>query len=111
MVKVLRSIVSGPLEPYVVGFAEGLRGQGYTRTSAEQHMCFVAHLDRWMAAEGVGLDGLSQPVIGRYLAWRRTAGYAEYRSPKALRPLLDYLAPRGVLPLPEDVAPSPVEAV
>ena len=58
MVKVLRSIVRGPLEPYVAGFAEELLRQGYTRSSAEQHMCFIAHLDRWMLAEGLGLDGL-----------------------------------------------------
>lgn len=40
MVKVLRSVVVGPLEPYVVGFAEGLLRQGYRRTSAEQHVVF-----------------------------------------------------------------------
>ena len=34
MVKVLRSIVGGPLEPHVVGFVEGLLRQGYTRSSA-----------------------------------------------------------------------------
>ena len=68
MVKVLRSIVRGPLEPYVAGFAEELLRQGYTRSSAEQHVCFIAHLDRWMLAEGVGLDGLSGSVIERYLA-------------------------------------------
>ena len=73
MVKVLRSFVRGPLEPYVAGFAEELLRQGYTRSSAAQHVCFIAHLDRWMSAEGVGLDGLSAPVIERYLAERRAA--------------------------------------
>jgi integrase/recombinase XerD len=111
MVKVLRSIVGGPLEPHIVGFAEGLLRQGYTRTSAAQHVCFIAHLDRWMAGEGVGLEGLSEPVVERYLAQRRAAGYVEYRSWKALRPLLDYLAPLGVLPAPDDVAPTPVEVL
>ena len=100
MVKVLRSIVRGPLEPHVTGFAEELLRQGYSRSSAEQHVCFIAHLDRWMQAEGVGLDGLSGSVIERYLAQRRAAGYVEYRSLKALRPLLGYLAPLGVLPVP-----------
>ena len=57
----------------------------------------------------VGLDGLSGPVIERYLAERRAAGYVEYRSVKAMRPLLDYLAPLGVLPVPSEVAPGPVE--
>src|SRR6266516_5641057 len=133
MVKVLRSMVRGPLEPHIVGFAEQLQRQGYTQTSAEQHVCFLAHLDRWMSAEGVGLDGLARPVIERYLERRCAAGYFEYRSLKALgpadkqlgrssadtprsavldqarlfgcgplRPLLDYLAPLGVLPVEED---------
>ena len=109
MVKVLRSFVRGPLEPHVTGFAGELLRQGYTRTSAEQHVCFLAHLDRWMSAEGIGLDQLSGPVVERYLDQRRVAGYVEYRSVKALRPLLDYLAPLGVLPVREEVPPSPVE--
>lgn len=109
MVKVLRSIVRGPLEPHVTGFAEELRRQGYSRSSASQHVCFIAHLDRWMQAADVGLEQLSGPVVERYLAQRRAAGYVEYRSMKALRPLLEYLAPLGVLPIPPDVAPGPVE--
>jgi len=109
MVKVLRSFVRGPLEPHITGFAEHLLRQGYTQSSAEQHVCFLAHLDRWMRAEGVGLDGLTRPVIERYLEKRCAAGYVEYRSLKALRPLLDYLAPLGVLPVEEDDPPDPVE--
>jgi integrase/recombinase XerD len=109
MVKVLRSFVRGPLEPHITGFAGQLLRQGYTRTSAGQHVCFLAHLDRWMSAEGIGLDGLSEPIIERYLGMRRAAGYVEYRSMKALRPLLDYLAPLGVLPVEDEVRPSPVE--
>ncbi len=109
MVKVLRSFVCGPLEPHITGFAEHLLRQGYTQSSAEQQVCFLAHLDRWMSAEGVGLDGLTCPVIQRYLERRCAAGYVEYRSLKALRPLLDYLAPLGVLPVEEDDPPDPVE--
>jgi site-specific recombinase XerD len=109
MVKVLRSFVRGPLEPHIVGFADELLRQGYSRTSAAQHVCFLAHLDRWMSAEGVALDGLSGPVIERYLAQRRAAGYREYRSVKALRPMLDFLAPLGMLPVPPVVLPDPVE--
>jgi integrase/recombinase XerD len=109
VVKVLSSFVRGPLEPHITGFAEELLRQGYSRSSASQHVCFIAHLDRWMSAEGVGLDGLSGPVIERYLAQRHAGGYREYRSVKALRPLLDYLAPLGVLPAPDEVPPGPVE--
>jgi len=109
MVKVLRSFVRGPLEPHITGFAEQLLQRGYTETSAAQHVCFLAHLDRWMSAEGIELAGLSVPVLERYLGQRRAAGYVEYRSVKALRPLLDYLAPLGVLPVEDEVRPGPVE--
>jgi site-specific recombinase XerD len=109
MVKVLRSFVRGPLEPHVTGFAEELLRQGYTWSSAAQHVCFLAHLDRWMSAEGIGLGGLSGPMVERYLDQRRAAGYVGYRSVKALRPLLNYLAPLGVLPVQEEVPPGPVE--
>ena len=111
MVKVLRSFVRGPLEPHVAGFAGELLRQGYSRSSAAQHVCFIAHLDRWMSAEGVELDGLSASLIERYLAERRSAGYVEYRSVRALRPLLEFLAPLGVLPVPQVVPPGPVEGL
>lgn len=102
MVKVMRSIVRGPLAPYVAGLAAELLERGYTRNSAEQHICFVAHLDRWLLAEGLGVGDLNESTIRRYLAERRAAGYVLYRSPKAMVPLLAFLAPLGVLP-PEPV--------
>lgn len=109
MVKVLRSIVRGPLEPHVAGFAVELERQGYARGSAEQQVCFIAHLDRWMLSEGVGLDGLTKSVLQRYLAERRADGYRQYLSMRAFAPLLDYMAPLGVLPVEEPVARGPVE--
>jgi site-specific recombinase XerD len=109
MVKVLASFVRGPLEPYVAEFAEELLARGYSRSSAAQHVCFIAHLDRWMRAEGIGVDGFTMPVAQRYLAQRRAAGYVEYRSVKALEPLVRFLGPRGVLPTAEAVAPDAVE--
>lgn len=109
MVKVLRSIVRGPLESYVGGFAAELLRRGYTRTSAEQHVCFIAHLDRWMLAEGIGVGELRGSIIERYLAERRAAGYVEYRSVRAMRPLLEFLSPLGVLPVEESVLLGPVE--
>lgn len=109
MVKVLRSFVRGPLEPHVAGFAEELLRQGYTRSSAEQHVCLIAHLDRWIEAADIALGDLNGPLLQRYLAERRAAGYREYRSMKALRPLLDYLLPLGVLPVPREIPLGPVD--
>lgn len=109
MVKVLRSIVGGPLGPYAVGFVGELLRPGYSSGGADQHVCFIAHLDRWMLAEGVGRGGLSTPVLRRYLEERRAAGFREYLSMKALAPLLEYLSPLGVLPVEEPAALGPVE--
>lgn len=83
--------------------------QGYTRTPAEQHVCFIAYLDRWMATEGLGLGELGASTIERYLAERRAAGYVECRSVKAMRPRLEFLTPLGVLPDPEEGPLGPVE--
>ncbi|MFT4216855.1 MAG: site-specific integrase [Micropruina sp.] len=109
MVKVLRSIVCGPLESHAPGFAVELLRQGYSRSGADQHVCFIAHLDRWMLAEGVGLNGLDTSMLRRYLEERRVAGYREYLSMKALVPLLGYLSPLGVLPVEEPAVLGPVE--
>jgi len=109
MVKVLRSRVFGPLEPHAAGFAEELLRQGYSCSGAGQHVCFITHLDRWLSAAGLGLGELSGQVIERYLAERRAAGYVQYRSAKALEPLLGYLARLDVLPVAQEVPLGPVE--
>src|SRR3954469_417608 len=104
----MRSFVRGPLEPYVEGFAAELCRQGYTRNSADGHVCFVAHLDRWLLAESLGVQDLGEATIQRYLSERRAAGYVLYLSVKAMRPLLEFLAPLGVLPTEP---PTRVDAV
>lgn len=109
MVKVLRSIVEGPLAPYVAEFAEELLTKGYTRTSAEQHVCFIAHLDRWLLAQCLGVGDLGGSTVGRYLQERRTAGYVEYRSARATEPLLGFLSAKGLLPEEPPAPANPVE--
>lgn len=109
MVKVLRSIVRGRLGPHAVGFVAELLRRGCSSGGAAHHVCFIAHLDRWMLGEGIGVGELSVPVVQRYLGERLAAGYREYLTVKALAPLLDYLTPLGVLPPAERVALGPVE--
>jgi integrase/recombinase XerD len=105
MIKVLRSVVVGPLELYAAGFAGELERQGYSAGVAAKQVGLAAHLSRWMAGEGVQPADLTAPVAERYVAARRVAGYAGYRSVRALAPLLGYLRRLGVIPLPD--APSP----
>ena len=110
MVHVLRSRVTGPLEPYAPGFAAQLTGLGYTTNSAAGQLGVVAHLSRWMLSEQLAVEDLVEPVVQRYLAARRAAGYANFRTAKALGPLLGYLRGLAVAPSPSaPAALTPVE--
>ncbi|WP_407341766.1 hypothetical protein [Pengzhenrongella phosphoraccumulans] len=83
------------------GFADELAQLGCTCCSLDQHMCFIAHLDRWLATERLGVGDLSAATVDRYLCERRAAGCVNYRSIKAMRPLLSHLDPLGMVPAAE----------
>ena len=87
MVSVIGARVVGALEFYAPGLAGVLSEQGYTVSGATQHMCFVAHLIRWMLQERMDVGDLTVSVIDRYLAQRRADGYVRYTSVKAFAPL------------------------
>lgn len=103
MIHVLRSYVVGPLEPFAEGFAAELARQGYTVDTMRQQLGLVAHLSRWMAAGGLDVAELAPQVVERYVDARRAAGYRQFRSVKALAPLLGYLRGLAVL---TDAAPQ-----
>jgi site-specific recombinase XerD len=109
VVTVLRSRVGGPLREVLPAFADELARQGFTHTSAEQHVCFLAHLDRWMTASSLGVADLTPDVVDAFLTQRRAAGYALYASRRAVSPLLEFLAARGLLPVVEPPPSGPVE--
>ena len=44
MIKVLKSVVVGPLEPYAAGFATELERQGYTAGTAEKQVALALHI-------------------------------------------------------------------
>ncbi len=111
MIKVLKSVVVGPLELYAASFAAELERQGYTAGVAEKQVALAAHLSRWMAAAGVEPGGLTAQVAERYASARRTAGYASYRSVHALEPLLGYLRGLGVVPPAEALPVTPAQGL
>ena len=89
--------LTGPLTPFAEGFAAELARQGYTRNSATDQVRLLAHLSRWLAAHGLDVAALTQPVMDSFLVARRSEGYVLWRSRKALAPLVAYLHERGVL--------------
>lgn len=98
---------SGPLEPYAEGFADELARQGYKPVTGIRGQLFlVSHLSRWLAEQDLEPSARNLPeVVEAFFTERRTVGYANYRTAKALVPLLAYLRGLGV------VAPAPVAAL
>lgn len=101
--------VTGPLEPYVSGFVAELTERGYTPVSAAHQLRLMAHLSRWLAAEGVGPDDLSLARVEEFIGVRRAAGYVNYVTPRALAALLEHLRELGVVPPAGEPARSEVD--
>ena len=65
-----RGHVRGPLAPYAEGFREDLLGQGYTWGSAAHQIHLMAHVSRWLEAQGLELAVLDEGVTERFVAAR-----------------------------------------
>ena len=102
--------VTGPLGPYAEGFRTVLAQQGYAVSSAVNQLKLVAHLSRWMSAEGLSASELVLANVERYVAARRAARYRHNLSAQGLQPLLEYLRAAGALAVPAPTSPAtPIE--
>jgi len=100
--------MAGPLSGFKEGFRERLDELGYTPSSARDQVRLMAELSDWLANESLDAARLSSEVAGRFLAARRSEGRRTHLTPRALVPLLGYLAERGVVA--PAVAPSAASA-
>jgi len=66
----------------------------------------MAHVSRWLEAQGLGPAALDECLAERFLAARRADGYAALRSARALVPLLGYLRGLGVVAPPRMPVPQ-----
>jgi site-specific recombinase XerD len=104
--------VEGPLAPYVEGFRGELERLGYTPLTSAGQVRLMAHLSRWMIAEGLAVSALTQAGVDVYFTRRRAAGYVNSVTGRSLRPLLEYLRRLGVAPPRTPVAAAtPVEVL
>jgi site-specific recombinase XerD len=104
--------VSGPLEPFASGFAGELARQGFTANSAGLQLGVVAHLSRWLTAEGLAVNALDDVIVERFCRARRDAGYTAFLTPRTLVHLLAYLRGLGVIaPAAAPVADGPVDVL
>lgn len=106
MTKVSKVRVAGPLAPFAEEFRLRLRDQGYTPLSTVNQLRLVAQLSRWLEAGGFSTADLTEGRVEEFLAARRAAGYTGLISPRALVPLLEFLAGRDELPAAEPWVPS-----
>lgn len=105
-----RVLVGGPLVRFADGFRVDLIERGYSLWRAQEQLYLLAHVSRWMEAEGLELAGLTPGTLERYFVWRRREGYRKSLSPLSLRRLLGYLDGLGVLPA-DDAVRTPVDGL
>jgi hypothetical protein len=100
--------VAGLLAPFAEGFRAELLGQGYTQGSAAHQIHLMAHLSRWLEAQGLEPAALDERVASQFAAARRADGYAAQLSAGAVMPLLGYLRALAVAAprMPEPQAPG-----
>ncbi|MCA1678631.1 MAG: hypothetical protein LC777_06630 [Actinobacteria bacterium] len=92
-----RARMSGPLVGYVEGFQVELGRAGYAPGSVVRQLRLMAHLDSWLEARRLDAAGLTDSVVERFLAERRSAGVARCTA-SSLSPLLEHLRELGVAP-------------
>ena len=101
------TVVSGPLAGYAAGFRQALIEQGYARRTIGDQMSMMAHLSRWLQAEGLDVNALrSAAEIDRFFAERR-AGHRARVSRAALSGLLAFLRDHEVIGSPAELEATP----
>ncbi len=94
--------VCGPLARYAAGYRNMLVSYGFAPRTVRLHLCLMADLSGWLAAEELDCAGLTPVSADRYLAVRRAAGYRCHCSRRALAPLLGYLRGQGIVQRPPE---------
>ena len=92
---------TGPLLGYVENLWHELLALGYTPSSARNVLRGVAHLSRWLEAHHLALEDLNVKRIDAFFRARRRDGYTHFLTPRALKPVLQYLDQVGVVSLHE----------
>lgn len=100
--------VWGPLEGFAGGFDAELAGRGFAGKSRANQLRLLAHLSRWLDAEGVAPGELTAEQVEVFLDERRRTHTGLF-SRRALDPLLAWLAVEGAVL--EDAAGPPALGV
>lgn len=110
--RVSRVLMTGPLAPFADQYRERLRERRYARLSTVNIERQVAQMSRWLEAEGLGVEQLSEARVEAFVSFQRASG----RGPSSLsRPgvvcLIELLRELGVVAAVVLPTPSPTEAL
>lgn len=110
--RVSRVVTSGPLGPFADAYREKLEERGYSQLSAVTLQRQVAQLSRWLDAEGLGVEQLSEERIEAFVSLQRAMARGRFSlSRPGLLCLLALLRELGVVSAPVRPALSPTEAL
>lgn len=87
---------SGQMEPFIGGFEAHLLESGYTPGTVKNMLKDTARLGRWMTEAHVEATELNAASVSTFTASLQSGGARRVPGPRAMRPLLDYLASEGV---------------
>ena len=109
--RVSRVLIVGPLAPFAEQYRERLRERGYTLRTVVSLERQAAHLSRWLQAEGLGVEALSEATVEAFVSFLRAGeGFSPSRlSRPGLRCLLVLIRELGVAPAPVPLPLSPVD--
>jgi site-specific recombinase XerD len=88
----------GPLAGHADTFATLLCEQGYSRVAGRIKLRLIADFNQWLERKRLGVEQLSEPVLTRYLQWRKRSGWIPKESPHTLGQFLQTLRHSGVTP-------------
>lgn len=98
MKKSAQVLVTGPLEPYAMGYRRELARQGYSAWTAVSYLYSLARVSRWLAEQGLNAADLDAGRVGRFLADQRSRHQVRRRGPRGLSSVLGYLRGLGLAP-------------
>lgn len=99
----------GPLVPFAEVFRAELIEAGHPPGSLKHYFILMGQLDRWLLAEGLGVEDLSASTAMGFLASRRERGQVRVPTMASLVPLFDCLRAHGVMPPEQPVESTPTE--
>jgi len=78
-----------------------LLARGYSPLSAKNLLLVAAHLSRWMDAEGLAPQDLTEDRLQGFVSHRIDCGYTCWRTLRGMEPILVPLRDQGVVPPPK----------